>query len=67
MNWKNHGKIWEVDHITPLSKFDLTIEENIYKAFNYRNTQPLFKTTVIAESFGYKGYIGNRNKSNKII
>lgn len=66
MNWANHGKIWEIDHIIPLSSFDLTIEENIYKAFNYKNTQPLFKTTSIAESFGYKNYVGNREKSDKI-
>lgn len=44
MSWENHGILWEVDHIFPLSKFDLTKEENIYKAFNYKNTQPLFKT-----------------------
>lgn len=65
--WENYGKIWEVDHIIPLSKFDLTIEENIYKAFNYKNTKPRFKTTEIAESFGHFDHIGNRNKSNKIL
>jgi hypothetical protein len=27
--------------------------------------QPLFKTTEIAESFGYMDEIGNRNKLNK--
>jgi hypothetical protein len=67
MDWKNYGVIWEIDHKTPISSFDLTQEENIYKAFNYQNTQPLFKTTEIAESFGYVDQIGNRNKSNKII
>ena len=56
MNWENYGKIWEVDHIKPLSKGG---------SFHYTNTQPLFKTTKIAESFGYVGYIGNKNKSNK--
>lgn len=65
MTWSNHGKVWEIDHIEPLSKFDLSIEENIYKAFNYKNTKPKFKTTKIAESFGYKDQIGNRNKGNK--
>jgi hypothetical protein len=67
MSWENWGNIWEIDHITPVSSFDLTQEENIYKAFNYQNTQPLFKTTKIAENFGYKDQIGNRNKSNKKI
>jgi hypothetical protein len=65
MNWENHGDVWEIDHIKPISIFDFSIEENIYKAFNYQNTQPLFKTTEIAESFGYINQIGNRNKSNK--
>jgi hypothetical protein len=58
MNWENYGEIWEVDHIIPLSKKG---------SFHYKNTQPLFKTTKIAESFGYVGYIGNRNKSNKLL
>jgi hypothetical protein len=66
MTWDNWGKIWEIDHIKPISKFNLTIEKNIFKAFNYQNTQPLFKTTKIAESLGYINQIGNRNKSNKI-
>ncbi len=67
MNWKNYGMIWEIDHKIPLSAFDLSQEKNIYKAFNYQNTQPLFKTTEIAKSFGYMEQIGNRNKSNKLI
>jgi hypothetical protein len=65
MTWKNHGEIWEIDHIESISKFDFLIEENIYKAFHYTNTQPLFKTTDIAKSFGYDNQIGNRNKSYK--
>lgn len=67
MSWENYGVIWEIDHKIPLSSFNLTQEENIYKAFKYQNTQPLFKTTEIAESFGYVDQIGNRNKSNKLI
>jgi hypothetical protein len=53
MNWDNHGLIWEVDHIIPCSSFDLTIEDNIYKCFNYKNTQPLYKSL-------------NRSKKDKI-
>jgi hypothetical protein len=67
MSWENYGAIWEIDHKIPLSSFNLTQEENIYEAFKYQNTQPLFKTTEIAESFGYVDQIGNRNKSNKLI
>jgi hypothetical protein len=67
MDWGNYGIIWEIDHIVPISTFDMSVEENIYKAFNYNNTQPLFKTTEIAVSFGYNDEIGNRNKYNKLI
>lgn len=66
MTWENWGPVWELDHILPCASFDLTIEENIFKCFNFSNHQPLFKTTEIAESFGYKDYIGNREKSDKI-
>ena len=65
MTWENWGEIWEIDHILPISSFDLTLEENIHKAFNYKNTQPLFKTSKIAKSLGYNE-IGNKNKSCKI-
>lgn len=64
MNWDNYGEIWEVDHIKPCSLFDLTDIEQQKLCFHYSNTQPLFKTTEIAESLGYKNEIGNRNKSN---
>lgn len=63
--WDNYGKIWEIDHIKPLSKFNLIKEEEQFSAFNYKNTQPLFKTTEIAEFFGYVNYVGNREKGDK--
>jgi len=63
MNWDNHGKIWEIDHIVPCSSFDLIEAEQQKQCFHYTNLQPLFKTTEIAESFGYNE-LGNRNKSD---
>lgn len=65
MTWENYGVVWEIDHITPCSSFDLTDIEQQKQCFHYINTQPLFKTTKISESFGYINEIGNRNKSNK--
>jgi hypothetical protein len=63
MTWGNHGKIWEIDHILPCSSFNLTDIEQQKQCFHYTNLQPLFKTTEIAESFGYNE-LGNRNKSD---
>lgn len=54
MNFENHGTIWEIDHIKPCSKFDLTNIEEQKICFHYTNLQPLYKQE-------------NRKKSNKIL
>lgn len=41
MNWSNHGQ-WHIDHIIPLYSFDLTDREQLLKACNYKNLQPLW-------------------------
>jgi hypothetical protein len=64
MNWDNHGKVWEIDHIKPCASFNLTDIKQQQECFHYSNLQPLFKTTEISESFGYKNHVGNRNKSS---
>jgi hypothetical protein len=62
MSWENHGEIWEIDHIKPCVSFDLTDINQQKECFHYSNLQPLFKTTKIAQNFGYTYKIGNRNK-----
>jgi hypothetical protein len=43
MSWENYGQNgWHVDHIIPLSSFDLTDKEQARRAFHYSNLQPLW-------------------------
>ena len=51
---ENRGKEWHIDHVIPLSKFNLDDEEQQLLAFNWRNTMPL----SVKE---------NLSKNNKII
>jgi hypothetical protein len=40
-NLENHGKMWHIDHVIPISKFNLDNELEQLIAFNWRNTMPL--------------------------
>lgn len=43
MTWSNYGMYgWHIDHVKPLAMFDLTNEEEIRKACNFKNLQPLW-------------------------
>ena len=52
--WDNWGSEFHIDHVYPISKYDLSKEEEQFKAFNWKNTRPLCKTE-------------NMTKSDKII
>ena len=41
MNWKNYGSFWSIDHIIPVCKFDLTIEDEKLKCWNWSNLMPV--------------------------
>ncbi len=57
MNWDNygHGKnCWTIDHILPLSSFDLTDRAQLLVVCNYSNLQPMW-------------FLDNIRKGNKIL
>ena len=43
MTWDNHGVVWEIDHIIPLSAFDLTRKDQQMLANHFTNLRPLWK------------------------
>lgn len=44
MTWENYGA-WEIDHVIPVSKFDIGDSSQQGIAFHYSNCQPLWKNT----------------------
>lgn len=55
MTWDNHTyNGWHIDHIKPISQFDLSNPQQLKDAFHYTNTQPLW-------------YVDNIRKSNKLL
>ena len=55
MNWENWGyEGWHIDHIKPLSSFDLSDRKQFLEANHYTNLQPLWRED-------------NMKKSDKII
>jgi len=54
MTWKNQGhRGWHLDHIKPVSKFDLTKWEEQLKCFHYSNIQPLWAEDNLKKSDKY--------------
>jgi hypothetical protein len=62
MSWENYGLYgWHIDHIKPLSKFNLTDPEQLKQACHYSNLQPLWSEENMQKSAN-----NNEDYSNKI-
>lgn len=53
MSWQNHGTFWHIDHIIPISAFDLNNEKEQIACFHYTNLQPLSVTDNLVKSNKY--------------
>ena len=49
MTWKNYGD-WHIDHITPLDSYNLNNRQELIKACNYTNLQPLWAEEKLIKS-----------------
>ena len=41
MSWENQGSVWHIDHVIPISKFNISSEEDVVYCFNWKNLSPL--------------------------
>ena len=53
MSWDNYGQ-WHIDHVKPLSKFNLTDKKELKKACHYSNLQPLWAKDNLKKSNKYE-------------
>ena len=44
MSWENYGDIWNIDHIIPISSFNLEDENQVKLAFNWKNTWAMYSS-----------------------
>jgi hypothetical protein len=55
MTWQNYGSAWHIDHILPLSSYDLADPNQQREAFHYTNLQPLWAHDNMAKSDTVEG------------
>jgi hypothetical protein len=59
MSWENWGHepgCWSIDHIKPLSAFDLTVRAQFLEAVHYTNLQPLWHVDNLRKGNGLHAY-----------
>jgi hypothetical protein len=54
MTKENYGPIWHIDHIIPCDAFNLSIEQEQRRCFNWKNLQPMFAIENIIKGAKYE-------------
>lgn len=55
MTWENHGVYWHIDHVIPLSWFDVTNKSELDTCWSLNNLQPLEASLNIKKNNRYAG------------
>lgn len=63
MNWQNHGKLWDIDHVIPISRFDLNDPKQVDLCFNWKNLNPLDSKANLSK----KDHIDHDQVQNHIV
>lgn len=64
MTWDNYGSEWHVDHIKPVTWFNVKNEQDLAKIWDLSNLMPRWATNSISERYG--GFMmGNIEKGNR--
>jgi len=66
MCFANNGKLWCIDLVTPASAYNLTNEQQLLAAFNWRNIRPCIKSDNLAK-YNFICPFAQANQSIRIL
>ena len=69
MTLQNYGSVWHLDHVIPISSFNLLDEEELFKAMNWMNIRPLLalKNLQKANKIDHRLYIMQQVKAHYFL
>lgn len=59
MNWNNHGKVWDIDHIIPISYEKCKDENEVSSRFHWSNCQPMWRNDNMSKKHRYISFNDN--------